>query len=78
MPHCGILFVTLCGTDLQVSGSLLAASAVHMLLGGSGLMGLLMRFIGPLTISPVLVLIAVSLVAPTAELMEAHWGVAAL
>lgn len=62
----------------QAEGSLVLASVLHLLLGGSGLMGRLMKYIGPLTIAPTIVMIGISLFRPALELSESHWGIASL
>ena len=46
---------------LQMSGSLMAASAVEVLVGSLGLVGPLMRFVGPISVAPTITLIGLSL-----------------
>ncbi|XP_036905041.1 solute carrier family 23 member 1-like isoform X2 [Sturnira hondurensis] len=50
----------------------------EMLVGFSGLLGYLMRFIGPLTIAPTISLVALPLFEPAGNDAGAHWGIAAL
>ncbi|KAH3716417.1 hypothetical protein DPMN_059140 [Dreissena polymorpha] len=45
----------------MIQGSLIVAGFVHAMLGFTGLMGLLLRFVGPLTIVPTLILIFIFL-----------------
>ncbi|KAK7110154.1 solute carrier family 23 member 1-like [Littorina saxatilis] len=45
----------------QMSGSLMAASAIEVVIGGLGLVGPLMRFAGPITVAPIITLIGLSL-----------------
>ena len=48
---------------LQIGG-LIIASLFEILVGASGLVGLLLRFVGPLTVAPVLISIGISLAGP--------------
>ncbi|XP_035866827.1 solute carrier family 23 member 1-like isoform X2 [Phyllostomus discolor] len=50
----------------------------EMLVGFSGLLGYLMRFIGPLTIAPTISLVALPLFNSAGNDAGAHWGIAAL
>ena len=50
--------------------------AIHALLGASGLIGLLLRFIGPITIVPCMILGSVFIVVPILTLVKVHWGIA--
>ena len=52
------------------------AGFVHAMLGFTGLMGLLLRFVGPLTIVPTMILIFIALVGPVLKFVEANWGIA--
>ena len=45
-------------------GGLIIASLFEILVGASGLVGLLLRFVGPLTVAPVLISIGISLAGP--------------
>ncbi|XP_052282148.1 solute carrier family 23 member 1-like isoform X2 [Dreissena polymorpha] len=60
----------------MIQGSLIMAGFVHAMLGFTGLMGLLLRFVGPLTIVPTLILIFIFLVGPVLKFVEANWGIA--
>lgn len=55
----------------------MVASCVQMLVGFSGLIGFLMRFIGPLTITPTITLVALPLFDSAGDSAGVHWGVAA-
>ncbi|XP_059162541.1 solute carrier family 23 member 2-like [Physella acuta] len=57
----------------QLQGSLMVASLLSIVLGCSGMIGLLMRFIGPLTIAPTICLIALSLFDVAADKGSSHW-----
>ncbi|KAH3716415.1 hypothetical protein DPMN_059138 [Dreissena polymorpha] len=60
----------------MIQGSLIVAGFVHAMLGFTGLMGLLLRFVGPLTIVPTMILIFIALVGPVLKFVEANWGIA--
>ncbi|KAM5303374.1 solute carrier family 23 member 1-like isoform 2-T9 [Glossophaga mutica] len=62
----------------ELQGVVMAASCFQMLVGFSGLIGYLMRFIGPLTIAPTISLVALPLFNPAGNDAGAHWGIAAL
>ena len=49
---------------VHLQGGLLIASVCEILIGALGLVGFLLRFIGPITIGPVLIAIGVSLAQP--------------
>ena len=61
----------------QLQGAILVASCVQMLVGFSGLIGFLMRFIGPLTIAPTIALMALPLFDSAGNDAGIHWGIAA-
>ena len=48
-------------THPQLSGSLMVASLLEVLVGGLGLIRLLLHYIGPLTVAPTIALIGLSL-----------------
>lgn len=56
----------------------MVASCVQMLVGFSGLIGFLMRFIGPLTIAPTISLVALPLFDSAGSDAGIHWGISAL
>lgn len=51
---------------------------LQLVLGLSGLVGLVLRFIGPLAIAPTINLIGLSLFIQAGQKSGAHWGIAAL
>lgn len=61
-------------TSLQ--GSLMAAGAVHTFVGATGLVGVLLRFIGPITIIPAVLLIGLFMIKATAKFVVVNWIVA--
>lgn len=63
---------------LQLQGSLMVGSLFQMFVGFSGLIGLFMCFIGPLTIAPTICLIGLSLFDSAGNSAGYHWGVAVM
>ena len=64
--------------SFQLSGSLALASLVQVVLGVTGLLGLLMRRIGPLTVVPTIGLIGFSMFSPIVTMCQHQWGVSFL
>jgi hypothetical protein len=62
----------------QISGGIILASLVQVLVGATGVIGYLMNFIGPLTIIPTVSLIGLSLYHGMIRAAAVHWGVACL
>lgn len=62
----------------QLQGSIMVGSLFQVLVGFSGLIGLFMRFIGPLTIAPTISLIGLSLYDSAGMNAGNHWGIAAM
>lgn len=56
----------------------MVASLLQILVGFSGIIGFLMRFIGPLTIAPTITLIGLSLFESSAAKAGTHWGISAM
>ena len=54
------------------------AALVQVVLGCTGMIGVLVRFIGPLTLCPSLTLIGLTMSSIVVTHCEDHWGVAAL
>jgi len=52
------------------------AAIVEVLLGCTGMIGVLLRFIGPLTLCPSFAFIGITISGVAAELCQQHWGVA--
>ena len=63
---------------LQMMGCLLLSSLFEVLVGATGMVGYLLRYIGPLTISTVVTLIGLSLYKIPMEYARTHWGVTAV
>lgn len=56
----------------------MVASLLQILIGFSGLVGFLMRFVGPLTIAPTVSLIGLSLYDSVGAKVGSHWGISAM
>ncbi|CAL9697234.1 unnamed protein product [Knipowitschia caucasica] len=61
-----------------LQGSIMVGSLFQVFVGFSGLIGLFMRFIGPLTIAPTISLIGLSLFDPAGTNAGNHWGISAM
>ncbi|KAI0235559.1 Solute carrier family 23 member 2, partial [Lamellibrachia satsuma] len=57
----------------ELSGGLILASLVQVFIGCTGIIGTLMRFIGPLTIIPTISLIGLSMVSAAANACQRSW-----
>ncbi|XP_067653490.1 solute carrier family 23 member 1-like [Haliotis asinina] len=62
----------------EISGSLMAASAVEILIGGTGLVGHLMRFVGPVTVAPTIALVGLSVYKVPIAYSRSSWELALL
>uniref|UniRef100_H3CZF8 Uncharacterized protein n=1 Tax=Tetraodon nigroviridis TaxID=99883 RepID=H3CZF8_TETNG len=62
----------------NLQGSIMVASLLQIVVGFSGIIGFLMRFIGPLTIAPTITLIGLSLFESSAAKAGTHWGISAM
>ncbi|XP_021269471.1 solute carrier family 23 member 1-like isoform X2 [Numida meleagris] len=60
----------------EVQGAIIVASCFQIFVGFSGLIGFLMRFIGPLTIAPTITLVALPLFDSAGDQAGQHWGIA--
>ncbi|KAL3863439.1 hypothetical protein ACJMK2_005195 [Sinanodonta woodiana] len=60
----------------EISGNLIIASVTQLVIGGTGIIGFLMKFIGPLTIAPTIALIGLSLTGVASSFNQVHWGIA--
>ncbi|XP_060599953.1 solute carrier family 23 member 1-like [Ruditapes philippinarum] len=59
----------------EMMGPLILAGFLHFLIGATGLVGLLLRFVGPITIVPTILLIGLYIVKPAMEYTQVHWGI---
>ncbi|XP_061678612.1 xan_ur_permease domain-containing protein [Syngnathoides biaculeatus] len=61
-----------------LQGSIMVGSLLQVFIGFSGLIGIFMRFIGPLTIAPTITLIGLSLFDSAGASAGNHWGISTL
>ncbi|XP_060780332.1 xan_ur_permease domain-containing protein [Neoarius graeffei] len=72
-------FIQVWQSRIQViQGSIMVGSLFQMLVGFSGLIGLFMQFIGPLTVAPTISLIGLSLFDSAGMNAGNHWGISAM
>jgi xanthine/uracil permease len=62
----------------HVQGAIIAGSLVEIVIGYTGLVGLLLRFVGPITIAPTIALIGLALFEFGAPVAGQHWGIGGL
>ncbi|KAK7891056.1 hypothetical protein WMY93_023019 [Mugilogobius chulae] len=62
----------------EIQGAILVSSLLQIFLGLSGLVGFVLKYIGPLAIAPTINLIGLSLFIEAGKKSGGHWGIAAL
>lgn len=62
----------------QIQGAIIVSSMVEVVIGFCGLPGLLLEYIGPLTITPTVSLIGLSVFTTAGDRAGSHWGLSAL
>ena len=62
----------------HVQGAVIAGALVEIVVGYSGLVGRLLRFVGPITIAPTIALIGLALFKFGAPVAGQHWGIGGL
>lgn len=60
-----------------MQGSLILAGLIHMLIGLTGFVGVLLKVVDPLTVVPTLLLIGIEMWGVMNKFCEPHWGVSA-
>lgn len=63
------------GQVQKLEGSLMLAGALHFLIGATGLVGVLLRFIGPVTIVPAILLIGLYMTRTAVKFISHQWGI---
>lgn len=63
---------------LEIQGAIMVSSLFQMIIGFSGLIGFLLRFIGPITVAPTISLVGLSLFGASSNYAGSHWGIASL
>lgn len=61
-----------------IAGAIILGAVVEIVIGYGGLMGLIRRFVSPITIGPVIALIGLSLFGAAADTASTHWGISFL
>uniref|UniRef100_A0A3P9MAR1 Solute carrier family 23 member 1 n=2 Tax=Oryzias latipes TaxID=8090 RepID=A0A3P9MAR1_ORYLA len=62
----------------EIQGAIIMSSLVEVIIGLCGLPGLLLKYIGPLTITPTVSLIGLSVFTTAGDRAGSHWGLSAL
>ena len=62
----------------HVQGAVIAGAVFEIVIGYSGLVGRLLRFVGPITIAPTIALIGLALFEFGAPVAGTHWGIGGL
>lgn len=63
------------GQVQKLEGSLMLAGGLHFLIGATGLVGVLLRFIGPVTIVPAILLIGLYMTRTAVKFISHQWGI---
>ena len=64
--------------NFKMEGSLMIAGAMHMLVGLTGIAGLLLRFIGPVSVIPAITITVLHIYRAVISFCKVQWGVAFL
>jgi len=78
---CGMAALANAGWEVRmqhVQGAIIAGSLVEIVVGASGMVGRLLRFVGPITIAPTIALIGLSLFKFGAPEAGRHWPIGGL
>ncbi len=78
---CGMAALADAGWEVRmrhVQGAVILGSVFEIVIGFTGLVGRLLRFVGPVTIAPTIALIGLSLFKFGAPVAGTHWGVGGL
>lgn len=62
----------------EIQGAIIVSSLIEVFIGLLGLPGLMLRFVGPLTIAPTVSLIGLSVFTTAGDRAGSHWGLSAL
>ncbi len=78
---CGMVALEGVGWEVRmqhVQGAIIAGAVVEVVIGATGLVGRMLRFVGPITIAPTIALIGLSLFKHGAPKAGAHWPIGGL
>uniref|UniRef100_A0A8C7BWR5 Solute carrier family 23 member 2 n=1 Tax=Neovison vison TaxID=452646 RepID=A0A8C7BWR5_NEOVI len=76
--NCSYFHVRHWGPLAQIQGAIIMSSLIEVVIGLLGLPGALLKYIGPLTITPTVALIGLSGFQAAGERAGKHWGIAML
>ena len=62
----------------EIQGAICVASLFQVVLGVTGIIGLMLRWITPLTITPAVAMIGISLFEAASFYAQGNWGIAIL
>jgi solute carrier family 23 (nucleobase transporter), member 1 len=62
----------------EIQGAILTASILEAFIGLTGLVGILVRVIGPLTVAPIITIVGLALVEVGADHCASNWWIALL
>ncbi|XP_046380010.2 solute carrier family 23 member 1-like [Haliotis rufescens] len=62
----------------EIQGGIMLASLVQVFVGCTGFLGILLQFLGPITIVPTISLVGLSLTGVALNFCQKHWGITAL
>ncbi|XP_060072559.1 solute carrier family 23 member 1-like [Ylistrum balloti] len=62
----------------EIQGCLMIVGAVHFLVGATGLVGVLLRYVGPITIVPSILLLGIYVAEPVMNFVVPNWGMSIL
>ncbi len=62
----------------QVQGAIMIAPLLQVVVAFTGIMGFLLKFIGPITVAPAVALVGIGLLSPAAARAGFHWGISVL
>jgi len=64
--------------NFQAQGALLVASVFEIIIGLSGILGVMLKYIGPLVISVTITLVGISLAELATNAASIQWGISIL
>ncbi|CAL1533030.1 unnamed protein product [Lymnaea stagnalis] len=63
---------------LKLSGSLMLAGGLHFLIGITGFVGVIIRYVGPITVVPTVILVGLEIKTVAVKFSETNWAVAVI
>ncbi|KAH9500124.1 hypothetical protein Btru_076675 [Bulinus truncatus] len=63
---------------LKLSGSLMVAGSLHFLIGITGFVGVIIRYVGPVTVVPTVILVGLEIKTIAVKFSETNWTVAVI